>query len=30
MLLDDDPVRAAEAIESHLMAKRKEIGFDPK
>ena len=30
MLLDDDPVRAAEAIESHVVAKRKEIGFDPK
>jgi carbon-monoxide dehydrogenase catalytic subunit len=28
MLLEDDPVEAAEAIEAHIMAKRKEIGFD--
>lgn len=28
MLLEDDPVRAAEAIESHVLEKRKEIGFD--
>ncbi len=28
MLLEDDPVKAAEAIEKHIMAKRKEIGFD--
>lgn len=28
MLLEDDPVKAAEAIETHIVAKRKEIGFD--
>jgi carbon-monoxide dehydrogenase catalytic subunit len=28
MLLEDDPVQAAKAIESHILAKRKEIGFD--
>ncbi len=28
MLLEDDPFRAAEAIESHVLEKRKEIGFD--
>ncbi|MCP4628611.1 MAG: hypothetical protein GY850_34645 [bacterium] len=30
MLLEDDPVKAAEAIERHILANRKEIGFDPK
>jgi len=28
MLLEDDPVKAADAIEKHIMAKRKEIKFD--
>jgi carbon-monoxide dehydrogenase catalytic subunit len=28
MLLEDDPVKAAETIESHILEKRKEIGFD--
>jgi carbon-monoxide dehydrogenase catalytic subunit len=28
MLLEDDPVRAAEAIEAHILLKRKEIKFD--
>ncbi len=28
MLLQDDPVKAADEIESHIMAKRKGIGFD--
>jgi carbon-monoxide dehydrogenase catalytic subunit len=28
MLLEDDPVKAAEAIESHIIEKRMEIGFD--
>ncbi len=28
MLLEDDPVKAAEEIEKHIMAKRKEINFD--
>ncbi|MCP4368765.1 MAG: anaerobic carbon-monoxide dehydrogenase catalytic subunit [Deltaproteobacteria bacterium] len=28
MLLEDDPVKAAEMIELHIMEKRKEIGFD--
>jgi carbon-monoxide dehydrogenase catalytic subunit len=28
MLLQDDPVKAAEAIETHIIAKRKEIEFD--
>jgi carbon-monoxide dehydrogenase catalytic subunit len=28
MLLEDDPVKAADAIEAHIMAKRKELKFD--
>jgi carbon-monoxide dehydrogenase catalytic subunit len=28
MLLEEDPVKAADEIEAHLMAKRKVIGFD--
>jgi carbon-monoxide dehydrogenase catalytic subunit len=28
MLLQDDPVKAAQELEEHIMAKRKEIGFD--
>jgi carbon-monoxide dehydrogenase catalytic subunit len=27
MLLEDDPVKAAQAIEEHIMEKRKELGF---
>lgn len=27
LLLQDDPVKAADAIEAHIMAKRKELGF---
>lgn len=28
MLLEENPVKAAEAIEDHILAKRKEIAFD--
>jgi carbon-monoxide dehydrogenase catalytic subunit len=28
MLLQEDPVKAAQEIEEHILAKRKEIGFD--
>jgi hydroxylamine reductase (hybrid-cluster protein) len=27
MLLQDDPIKAAQEIEDHILAKRKEIGF---
>lgn len=28
LLLQDDPVKAADAIEAHIVAKRKALGFD--
>ena len=28
LLLQDDPVKAAEAIEAHIVAKREALGFD--